>query len=212
MKKNKLKRTQSVYDLSCSEEDPMDVYYEQTPSSALKRVSTRIGAIPENNVQECFNYVTTFPAMAAGWNYLLLNGLTLGTGASNRIGREIMMRELDFYVSPTASRFMIVYDRQSNGGAPSSTDLTQDSTDLQSPWSFTNRDRFDILWDSQWDRTPEQAIISYQKGLPIGLCTYYNSGNAGTVADITSGALYLAIWSQGAAGGPGVSLMLYYEE
>jgi len=180
--------------------------------SALARVSERIGAVPKNEKSENFNYVTTFPILAAGWNYLLLNGLQLGTGGSNRVGREIFMQKLDYSLAASITRWMIVYDRQSNGATPAADALTQDVLDSASPQNFSNRDRFDILWDGQYDRTPEQAQILNCKDFEINLPTYYNSGSAGTVADITSGALYLAVWSQGAAGGPSVSLMLYYEE
>jgi len=180
--------------------------------SALARVSERINAVPKDEKTENFNYVTTMPVLAAGWNYLLLNGIQIGTGGSNRVGREVFLEKLDFSISGTPTRWMIVYDRQSNGATPATDALTQDVSDSISPQNFSNKERFDILWDSQYDRTPEQAQIYNHKDFEIGLCTYYNSGSAGTVADITSGALYLAVWSVGAAAAPGVSIMLYFLE
>lgn len=149
--------------------------------------------------------------MSAGWNYLLLNGLSPGTGAGNRVGREVYMDYIQWYLS-SITRFMIVYDRQSNGAVPSSTALTEDSTDQFSPWAYDGKDRFDILWDSQFDVTPEYSRIQVQKAMPVNRTAYYNAGTAGTVADITTGALYLAWWSAGASAGPNISLMLYFRE
>lgn len=190
----------------------MDVHYLPERTTSLQRISERIGATPQKRDLLNYNYVTTAAVLAAGWNYTLLNGLVPGTGASNRIGREIYLDYIQWYVSQTALRWMFVYDKQPNGVTPASNALTEDSTDQRSPHNFSNRERFDILWDSQFDTTPEQAPIVQRKAFPVCRTTYYNSGSAGTVADITTGALYLAIWSAGAGAAPSFALNLYYKE
>lgn len=192
----------------------MDVYYEQKPSSALERVAKRIGAEPLSERSLNFTYSTTFPALALGWNnVLLLNGLTQGTSGSNRIGREILMKSIDWFFQVTSTqRYMLVYDSQANGTAINVSDLVQDTGDQYSPYNFSNRDRFHIIWDSLFDTTPEIATINRNRDFPLDLSTYYNSGNAGTIADITSGSLYFVCYSSGVAAAPPFMAMLYYEE
>lgn len=199
------------------EDEPhsMDVFYEREKlkkSTSLQRQAQRIGAVPTKKQTENFNYLTTYSTTANSWSFLLLNGLTQGTSGSQRVGREIFMTSLDMYVqSQTLSRYCIVYDKQSNGSAFTASDLFQDSTDAFSPYNFSNRQRFRVINDSLYNTTPEQAIINRFYGLPINESTFYNVGNAGTIADIASGSLYFIAYATGTAAIP-FSLSLYYEE
>lgn len=134
---------------------------------------------------------------------ILLNGCIQGTEATQRLGRKIVMTSLylkgRLSLAPTTTgggyvRIAIVYDKQANGAAPAATDvfLTDNNT---SPNNLSNRDRFVKVVDM------ESPVISvageYQVPIEIfrklGLETTFNTGNAGTIGDITGGSLYLFI-------------------
>jgi len=201
-----------VCEESSSDEDPMDVYYQKKSTTALQRQAQRIGAVPSIKRTQNFVYVTTYATTAITWTPLLVNGLTQGTGASNRIGRQIFMTHAQWKASASQlTRLLLIYDSQSNGAAPAIGDILQDPADPGfSPHNFQGRERFSYLFDSVYDLTPERAVNLTWKYMPIGLHTSYNDGNAGTVADITSGALYLFAYTSLTT--VGISFNLYYEE
>lgn len=149
---------------------------------------------------------------------LLLNGCTLGTDAlTNRIGRKIQMTSVDYLLNFAAStadlgtagtyaegtdtlKLSLVYDKQSNGAAPTYADIYQSAN----PFSHRNinyLDRFIVL---------SEELVAISAAGPNGVCTKkyirmkhdvrFNAGNAGTVADITSGALYLVYGDSNSAG------------
>nr|UOF82936.1 capsid protein [Cressdnaviricota sp.] len=121
------------------------------------------------------------------------------------------MDYLQWFITSGYLRWMFLYDKQPNGAAPS-VSPTQDSADQVSPWSYDSKDRYDIIWDSLYDTTPEMATITRQKKTIVNRTAYYNAGTAGTIADITTGSLYLALWSNAAVGPQSISIMLYYRE
>lgn len=117
-------------------------------------------------------------------------------------------------------RVLLVYDRQSNGAAPAWADVIQSmdaaSTATSLAWSFpnvSNKQRFAILRDWLWKPNPiaNTSVNQVAQDAPQasmnrdiheyvklkGLETQFNTGTAGTVADITSGGLF--IMSQGTA-------------
>jgi len=192
----------------------MYVFYDPERRTSTQRIAQRIGAIPPKKNTHNFNYVTTMPILAVGFNnLLLLNGLVPGSGGSERVGRHVFMTTMTWRCSNIANqRFMIVYDRQSNGQALTGSDLMQDTSDQFSPYNFSNKERFDVLMDSLYNTTPELNPITIWKDFPIHRDTIYNSGTAGTVADITTGSLYLVVYSTAIAPAPSLSFMLYYYE
>lgn len=110
-------------------------------------------------------------------------------------------------------RAFLVYDRESNGATPAFSDILQDtnnagatSTSAYSNININNADRFAILKEWLWGLTaasnsagaatgvetiPTFSEIPFKYSKKLDLDTRYNSGNAGTSADITTGALYL---------------------
>lgn len=154
---------------------------------------------------------------------LLINGLTQGTTANTRVGSRIELKSIAFranYLSGisatgvTPFRIKIVYDKQSDGAAPSATDIMAgDSIDGHN--NLANAGRFITLFDQTWQpntgygggasgagATQAQCLEGFVKcSLPVK----YNSGNAGTVADIVAGAVYVLSWINGVAiGGAGL--------
>lgn len=153
-------------------------------------------------------------------NFVLLNGLQLGTDISNRVGRKIIIKSILSRMATlpltTASsaggdlaRVIIFQDMQSNGAAPANTDLLQTAS-YASPLSLANRDRFKILFD----HTFTTAATVYTAGaLTAGdprptakklykkcfIETIFNANNNGNITDIASGSLYMFAISQGGA-------------
>jgi len=89
-----------------------------------------------------------------------LNPTTGGTGtASGRIGAKISMKSLQLRCNsimsatlgtspgPSAVRYVVIYDKQSNAAAPSRSDVFTDGTLWNSPLNLFNQDRFICLVD-----------------------------------------------------------------
>lgn len=162
-------------------------------------------------------------AINAGWQLQLLNGSIQGTTLYQRIGQKIVMNKLfmRLLISSTCAgaqnnnagmtRAMIVYDAQANGTAFSGTTLAnavlKTSAFVTSPQNLDNRERFRVLLDKTYysgvqvfGATGIEGVTSDRlennckkwKG-SLKLDTMYNAGNAGTIGDIQSGALYLLV-------------------
>ena len=153
-------------------------------------------------------------------NFVLLNGLQLGTAAYQRIGNKIAMKSLywsvafgmnsvdgdpgtDTGTSSVPVRFMIVYDKQTNGVLPALTDLlsafsgignaTARAIDVNSPNNLNNRDRFIVLADKRFvlqTGGPSTRLIKKYKRLNTSVA-YKSGATVGDVTDITSGGLYV---------------------
>jgi len=150
--------------------------------------------------------------------FTLLNGLALGTGATNRIGCKIAMKSIYYSInigmkwtdadatantSAVPCRFMILYDKQSNGVAPAYTDVlsafvglnntTPRAIDTNSPNNLNNRDRFIVITDKRFvisnNGTGGRNFKKYKR---LNTSVTYKSGSTtGNISDITSGSLYL---------------------
>lgn len=139
----------------------------------------------------------------------LLNGVVQGSDATTRIGRKIVLRSMlvrmkqRLQTTTTGGcsiRVLCVYDKQTNATAPAITDILL-ADDFNSPNNLNNRDRFVTLFDKVLE--PLSAAGNVETGYvqfnPINLETMFNSGNAGTVGDITSGSVYLFAAQSGQA-------------
>lgn len=151
---------------------------------------------------------------------ILLNGIAPGTGLNQRSGREVVMKSIEVHFNgkstdttgvPASYRCMLVYDRQCNGAAPALADIiaTTGAWNTLSPRNLDNRRRFKILMDrvftvgAQGDTTTAAGCSSrfcdkfYRRlNHPI----VFNSGVAGTIADIQTGSLYWITLGDLAAG------------
>ena len=119
-------------------------------------------------------------------------------------------------------RMVIVYDKQSNGSAPTWANIFTSqniagttASDVYAMVNLDNRDRFVILRDKLFvpgaiDNTATQTdamgpgVIVMNEYIPIKLETIYNAGTAGTIGDITSGSLY-CFWISNANNDAGVT-------
>ena len=96
---------------------------------------------------------------------------------------------------------MVVYDKQANATAPAITDvLVVDSFIGQN--NLNNRDRFVVLCDYLSEPIGANGNTSVGGVIykSLNMETMFNSGNAGTVADITSGSVYLFVAQTGGIG------------
>lgn len=173
--------------------------------------------------------------------FILLNGLTQGTDYDQRLGRKFIIKSIQArgWVTPEYDnsalgaisvpsqygRIIIFVDNQSNGATPVTTDLLTVPLP-NAPLNLNNRDRFRILRDFQFvfgpllsvtTATQSQAAFGgnqitdvnfYER---VDIETVNNAGNAGTVADIQSGAVYaFYIGSQAAGTNTDLNANLYY--
>ena len=117
---------------------------------------------------------------------------------------------------PCVARLVVVYDKQTNAAALTPAQvLTAVGTinAATSPKNLENRDRFTILRDI---RTPMAAAETTDYEPPpkaqvyqsITLPVTFNAGDAGTVADITTGSLYAIFISDQGCGSALVQLHL----
>lgn len=132
---------------------------------------------------------------------LLLNGIARGDEINERNGREVTMRSVELKVQSAVTagtgidqiqRHLLVYDRQTNGTALTIAQVL-DSVSTVAMKSLENRRRFKILMDRTvvLNATAEPGSMNYYKYYRrIFYPVTFNSGDAGTVADITTGSLY----------------------
>jgi len=135
----------------------------------------------------------------------LLNGIARGDEITERTGRECTMRSIEFRGEVKSGtlqgvdqtiRVLIVYDRQTNATALTGSQVfvsAGDQFDVFRPRNLENRRRFKILFDRTYycSGTAESAsgrTFKFYRKLNHPIT--FNNGDAGTVADITTGSLY----------------------
>lgn len=121
----------------------------------------------------------------------------------------------------TEFRMCIVYDKQTNGANPTYTNIFQDRAlsttqiNVASNVNIDNRERFIVIMDKRLQLPPigitgsltTQQQLNYSLNgiideyMKISLETGYNAGNAGSVADVTSGGLFLVLNADAGATG-----------
>lgn len=144
--------------------------------------------------------------------FVLMNGCAPGDGASNRDGRQITIQSIQVKIriecdaagaganAGTTGRCLVFIDKQANAAVPAIGDLLDLSTAgfADAFRNLNNRKRFKILMDRRYPVSifgpGEIADEFYMKR--NGLCeTVFNAGTAGTIADITSGSVYIVYGS-----------------
>lgn len=172
--------------------------------------------------------VTTYQVNQGG-TFTLLHAPVPGTDYTQRIGRRTVPKsvyirghvvlEQAFNLAAATTTFagqarMILFiDYQPNAATPAVLDLLVSATP-ESQLQLNNRDRFKILKDKLFEFDPiivvgagtevefnrtAYPLKCYKK---LNMETIFNAGTAGTIADITSGALYLfwiGSWAAGAS-------------
>ncbi len=143
--------------------------------------------------------------------FTLLNGSQTGDGVSNRTGISIKLERCDlrFILTNNATavttftRVMVIRDKQPNGAIFAIGDLLVATTPV-SPYSDFNQARFVVMYDEVFALSTAGPANASRVVAPSG-CNFhvvYNSGNAGTVADINTNSLYLISFSDQATNTP----------
>lgn len=193
-------------------------------------VPLRSGGYKPNRIERKVNDLTTntYQVNTTGSIVLIANPI-LGSDFNNRIGRKITLKSVYIrgYIAqegadgagfaiaaPTQlGRMILVADLQPNGAVPAITDILVEATSC-SQLNLNNRDRFKIYCDKTYVVDPymtsaiatqsyaqaSNTIKMVKKYKKLNLEMIYNATNAGTVADINSGALYM-VWIGSVAAG-----------
>lgn len=181
--------------------------HPKQPGAELKAFDTNMAAIPFNG------------------QYTILNVPKFGTDMFNRIGRKMYMKSIliDGQIISTVAlatnelvRLIVIYDSQANAAFPSN--VLQDAnpaaaSNVYSQINLDYRERLTILRDIHL-LTPTNAVagelqtntladiktsLRVHEYVPLrGRETIFNVTNGGTIADITSGALW--IYTSGSSG------------
>ena len=186
----------------------------QATRNSITAQSVRVGGYAYPSRQGELKFLDVNSAIAVGGAAastfgagVLLNGLANGNDASSRIGRKVTIKSLylrwsQLFIAGAGGagsiRVLIVYDKQANAAAPSITDILL-ANDFHSPNNLSNRDRFvticDVLTDPISTSGDQSGCGAFKKSL--NLETMFNTGSAGTVADITTGSIYMFIAQSG---------------
>jgi len=140
-----------------------------------------------------------------------LNCIPQGATSYNRIGTKIVIKSIKFDTtfmlagtapSSATVRWMLVYDRQPNGAFPAFSSLLSSNIStvpgMYTGVNMANRSRFLVLRDQvvALDNTQRQ-IYHASAYIRTTLETQY-SGTTSTIGDITTGAVYLVAFVNGA--------------
>lgn len=134
---------------------------------------------------------------------VLANGCARGSSFDTRIGSQICLKSLEFRGSTSVTavtgvsqfhRVILLYDLQTNGLAPALTDVLVSSSYVALP-NLANRSRFLFLVDKTFQlnfSADSGSARSFSFRVPLyDRPVSFNSGNTGTVGDISTGALFL---------------------
>lgn len=162
------------------------------------------------NTEIHYNDVNATISATTTYSLILLNGLALGDTSTTRTGQSIKMDRLDlrFYIMADVTsilnlvRVIVVYDRQANAASMTSADLLV-NTNPNSPYTFGSQNRFIPLYDENFALSFNgNGIVTTSLTLNANQHVTFNTGNAGTVADIITGSLYLLVASKDLANPP----------
>lgn len=175
--------------------------------SAATRTQRVLGSVKEQKNIDVRTLNTAIVAAGTTGVGTLLNGVAQGTSGVTRLGRRINMESLliRFAASmkPTttgasALRLMIVYDLQPNGAAMTAAQLltTDEITGVN---LLDNSRRFKVICDELIGSMGQSgpASVEFHKWIKLNLPVEFNTGNAGTIADIATGSLWMWVWQDG---------------
>lgn len=189
--------------------------YGALPSMTGPSVAQIVRATHEPKNLDLF--ATGLTVSGTTYTAVLLNPIVQGTTGNNRSGREVrnegLRIALNFQSNQSQAnadcvRITVVRDDECRGAAPGYyQDVLQNGVfgqeALNSSFNFDNiQRRFKVLFDKRITLNPAAGVSGTYGTVfapvlieeKLGFKThYYNNSNAGTIADIDSGALYLFI-------------------
>jgi len=127
-----------------------------------------------------------------------------GTDEGQRNGRSVLLKSnylhgqliLTGTATSAFTRIIIFRDKVSNGVLPIATDLLETTSIISSPLNTDNaRNRFQVLFDGRYqqddNKNPQQVVKVYRKQRHH----LVYKGPTGTIADVSTGHLYLLLWT-----------------
>jgi len=137
--------------------------------------------------------------------FVLLNGLSTGDTMTTRTGQSVKCDGMDFKfiitgnaaAIPLYERILVVADKQTNAAIFAIGELLN-ATTVTSMYTVGNQSRFQVLYDESFSLVPGSESYAITRALKLpaaGIHTMFNTGNAGTVADIVSLSIYLIHFS-----------------
>lgn len=150
-----------------------------------------------------------------------LSGIESGANEFTRSGQKLIYKSIyirsqcirtapatgpTHTIIPYSLRFMLIYDKQTNGAAPVGTDIlqqfnpitgiTNSSRTIDQPMNLQNRDRFIVLRDKTIanNGTVEKPAFRYDLYKKCNLKTVYSSSDTtGAISAVRSGAILLLV-------------------
>lgn len=137
-------------------------YSKKKPKSIMMKDANKV-IKPEKKFWDAVNTLACPVGSAFVTTPGLLNGISAGTSASQKVGAKIRMKSLHIRSnaifnggqvasSPQCVRHVIVYDKQANGAVATRSDVFSDGTMWNSAFNRLNEDRFICLADEISDR------------------------------------------------------------
>jgi len=139
-----------------------------------------------------------------------VNLLAEGTGVGERVGRRVTLKSIQIRMESKSKdgtgldqihRYMLVYDKQTNGLLPA-TNLVLDAATIQSMRNLNYRSRFQILMDKQivcnkHDESGSHVAWEYYRRL-----NHFTTFNAtgGAIGQISTGSLFLLMFGSRGTG------------
>lgn len=185
-------------------------------SAVTQQIVQVVQGIAEKKFFDTTLNVASFPLAGTGLIQYLSN-VVVGTTSVTRIGKRIGVKSIQLHgtvKTPSTStfngfiRYRVFVDTQVNGALPGITDIVV-SDALPSLANAVNYQRFKTIWDKTIPMnglsngvgviTFENSqhwineYITFKEPLEI----LYSTGNAGTIADCVSGAIYCVGWAYG---------------
>ncbi len=127
-----------------------------------------------------------------------MTAVSAGTSVNGRVGEQILLDRLDYRLnfitgdSTNVIRFIVVYDKQTNGALFSQTDLLELAASPSSMLNWQNHMRFVILHDEFFSLDTYNPQIMKTGTIMIKKKTTYN-GTGNSIANVSTGAL-VALW------------------
>jgi len=145
----------------------------------------------------------TIPIAGDNGQVQLLNGLSQGTSATTRIGNKVSFQAVYGKINIKAgngeadglvARVILVYDRRTNGTAAAWSGICAGAPTLTGYDLDNDKGKYQVLFDEiyTFNTNEFQRPIKFFIDLK-GKRGDYSLGNAGSVADIAKGSLYLAV-------------------
>lgn len=168
------------------------------------------------------NPTPSLPPFGTWITPVLINGMAIGGGATQRVGRRVTFTKLisrvSFYaataIPPTEDtkiRILVFLDKQSNGATPTITQVLA-TDNFTSPMNLDNRDRFVVLADVI---TKDSVGINNQATelyftRKFNIETTFNVNNNGDVGDIATGSIFFSICGSNVLFSTGISSNNYH--